>query len=79
MLVAVRGTYDGKTFRILPSEKLPRVTGETPVAIIFLEPAISDQQRQLQIEAAQWMRARRAQMLPLNSTIKDMIEEGREQ
>ena len=79
-MLAVRGTYDGKTFRISPTEKLPDVSGEIPVAIIFLEPVLEDQQQQRrQFEAAQWMRAKRAQMLPLDMSIKEMIEEGREQ
>ena len=77
-MLAVRGTYDGKTFRVLPSEKLPKVTGEVPVAIVFLEPAPDERRRQLQIEAARRMRARRAEMAPLDMSIKDMIEEGRD-
>ncbi|HEX6384900.1 MAG TPA: hypothetical protein VF177_09535 [Anaerolineae bacterium] len=79
-MLAVRGTYDGKTFRSSPSEKLPDISGEIPVAIIFLEPLLEDQQQQQrQREAAKWMRAKRAQMAPLDISIKDMIEEGREQ
>jgi hypothetical protein len=49
-----------------------------PVAIIFLEDLTDLQRRQLQIEAAQWMRALRARMPPLDMSIRDMIEEGRE-
>jgi hypothetical protein len=78
MLTAIRGTYDGKTFRVLPAEKLPIVTKEVPVAIVFLEPVADEQQRQMQLEAAQWMKAVRSQMLPLDTSIKEMIEEGRE-
>jgi hypothetical protein len=77
MLTAIRGTYDGKTFRPLASERLPRIVREVPVAIIFLEP-IGEESQQLQMEAAQWMKAIRAQMLPLDISIKEMIEEGRE-
>ena len=77
-MLAVRGTYDGKTFRVSSTEKLPRVTREVPVAIIFLEDLTDLQRRQLQIEAAQWMRALRARMPPLDMSIRDMIEEGRE-
>ena len=77
-MLTLRGTYDGKTFRVSPSEKLPKITREVPVAIIFLEELPDDRRRQLQIEAAQRMRARRAQMPPLDMSIKDMIEEGRE-
>lgn len=77
-MLTVRGTYDGKTIRVSPSQKLPRVTREVPVAIIFLEEPPDDRRRQLQIEAARRTRARRAEMLPLDMSIKDMIEEGRE-
>ncbi len=77
-MLTLRGTYDGKTFRVSPSEKLPKVTREVPVAIIFLEDVALERRRQLQVEAAQWMRALRAKMPPLDMSIKDMIEEGRE-
>ncbi len=77
-MLAVRGTYDGKTIRVLPTEKLPKVTREVPVAIIFLEDLADVQRRQLQTEAAQWMRALRAKMPPLGMSLRDMIEEGRE-
>lgn len=76
-MLTVRGVYDGKTVRVLPTERLPNVTGEVPVAIIFLQ-EVTDDRRRLQIEAAQWMRALRARMPPLDMSIRDMIEEGRE-
>jgi len=44
-MLAVRGTYDGKTIRVLPTEKLPKVTREVPVAIIFLEDLADVQRR----------------------------------
>jgi hypothetical protein len=63
----------------MPSERLPKVEGEVPVAIIFLEPVTDIQQeRQLQLEAIQRMGARRAKMAPLGIPIKDLIEEGRD-
>jgi len=77
-MLTLRGTYDGKTFRVLPSEKLPKITREVPVAIIFLEDVTPERRWQLQMEAAQWMRALRARMPPLDMSIRDMIEEGRE-
>jgi len=77
-MLTVRGTYDGKIFRVLPSEKLPRVTREVPVAIIFLEEIPDERRRQLQIEAAQRMRAIRESMPILDVSIKDLIEEGRD-
>ncbi len=77
-MFAVRGIYDGKTFRVLPSEKLPPVKGEVPVAIIFLESPTDEQRQQYQIEAAQRMHAIRESMLVLDTPIKDLIEEGRD-
>ena len=77
-MIAVRGIYDCKTFRVLPSEKLPRVNGKVPVAIIFLEPPTDEQRRQYQIEAAQRMHAIRESMPVLETPIKDLIEEGRD-
>jgi len=41
-MVTIRGVYDGKTFRALPTETLPVVHEEVPVAIIFLEERASD-------------------------------------
>jgi hypothetical protein len=77
-MLTVRGTYDGKTFRVSPSEKLPKVTREVPVAIIFLEELPDDQRRQLQIEAARRMRAIRESMPVLDVSLKDLIEAGRD-
>ncbi|MEK7277910.1 MAG: hypothetical protein AAB427_11225 [Chloroflexota bacterium] len=77
-MLALRGIYDGKTFRVLTSEKLPNIKGVVPVAIIFLEDMTDEQRRLRQIEAARWMREVRAHMPPLDMSIKDMIEEGRE-
>ncbi len=77
-MLTVRGTYDGKTFRVSPSEKLPKVTREVPVAIIFLEELPDDQRRQIQMEAARRMRAIRESMPVLDVSIKDLIEEGRD-
>jgi hypothetical protein len=77
MLTAIRGTYDGKIFRPLASETLPKVSGEVPVAIVFLETA-TEPERETQTEAAKWMKNIRTQMPPLDVSIKELIEEGRE-
>jgi hypothetical protein len=64
---------------VLPSEPLPDVQQEVPVAIIFLEDIpIETQRRQHQIEIAERMRAAREAMPPLGMSIKDLVEEGRE-
>ena len=77
-MLTVRGVYDGKTFRVLPTERLPKVTGEVPVAIIFLQEVTDDRRRQRQIQAARRMQARRDRRPPLGLNIKDLIEEGRD-
>jgi hypothetical protein len=78
-MLTIRGTYDGKTFKPLPTESLPRTDREVPVAIIFLEDiSLEDQMRQYQIEVARRMRAARDTMLPLGISVKDLVEQGRE-
>ena len=78
-MIAIRATYDGKEFKPLPSESLPDVKTEVPVAIVFLETPINqDEKRQRQFEAAQRMLAARDAMRPFDVSVKDLIEEGRE-
>jgi hypothetical protein len=36
-LLTIRGIYDGKTFRALPTESLPTVSREVAVVILFLD------------------------------------------
>ena len=38
-LLTIRGVYDGKTFRALPTESVPPVSREVAIAILFLEEA----------------------------------------
>ena len=78
-MLAIRGVYDGRTFKALPGELLPSVQQEMPVAIVFLDRVQSRaQRRQHQIEVARRMRAARNAMAPLEMSVKDFIEEGRE-
>lgn len=78
-MLTIRGIYDGKTFKVLPTEPLPNIQGEVPVAIIFLEDvSVEVQKRQHQIEVARQMRAAREAMPPLEMSVKDLVEEGRE-
>jgi hypothetical protein len=78
-MLTIRGVYDGKTFKVLPTEPLPEVQQEVPVAIIFLEDIpIETQRRQDQIEIAERMRSAREAMPPLGISVKDLVEEGRE-
>lgn len=78
-MLAIRGVYDGKTFSALPSEPLPPVQREVPVAIIFLEEvALGANRRQHQVEVARRMRAARDAMPPLGMSVKELIEAGRE-
>ena len=79
-MIAIRGVYDGKTFSALPSEPLPQVQREIPVAIVFLEEvSLEADQRQHQEEVARRMRAARNAMPPLGVSVKELIEAGREQ
>ena len=78
-MIAIRGVYDGKTFSALPSEPLPQVQREIPVAILFLEEvALAADHRQHQVEVAKRMHAARDAMPPLGMSVKELIEAGRE-
>lgn len=78
-MLTVRGVYDGKVFKPLPSEKVPLVHREVPVAILFLEDITAGNERkQRQAEIAARMRAARAMMAPLGMSVKDLVEAGRE-
>ena len=78
-MLAIRGVYDGKTVSILPSEPVPQVRREVPVAIIFLEEAAPEADRHRhQIDVARRMRAARDAMPPLGVSVKELIEAGRE-
>ena len=78
-MLTIQGVFDGKTFSALPSEPLPRVQREVPVAIIFLEEVpLEDDGRQRQVEIAKQMRAARDAMPPLDMDVKELIEAGRE-
>lgn len=78
-MLAIRGVYDGKTFSALPTEPLPRVQREIPVAIVFLEEVpLEADRRQLQVEIARRMRTARDAMPPLGISVQELIESGRE-
>jgi hypothetical protein len=78
-MLAIRGVYNGKTFRALPGEPLPHVQRDMPVAIIFLEEVSPEaDKRQHQLEVARCMRAARDAMPPLGMRVKELIEAGRE-
>ncbi len=77
-MYAIRGIYDGKQVKVLPSEPLPRVNREVMVAIIFWEDLRIDCSSRSQYEIARRMRAARAAMPPLHMSVKDLVEDGRE-
>jgi hypothetical protein len=78
-MLAIRGIYDGKDFKILPSEPVPMVQREVPVAIIFLEDVpVEPKGRQQLLEVAKRMRSARDAMVPLGVSVKALVEEGRE-
>jgi hypothetical protein len=91
MMLTIRGVYDGLTFRPLPSERVPEVDHEVPIAIVFLEETVNgNPDVKLQAEEAphprparEWeaamsLLAAREKMEPLKESVKDLIEEGRE-
>jgi hypothetical protein len=71
-MIAIQATYDGKNFKPLPSERLPEVNREIPVAIVFLEEGSTqnekpeqDEKRRRLLDSALRMRAQRDAMEPL--------------
>ena len=78
-MVTIRGVYDGKEIKPLPTEPLPVVDHEVAVAITFLEeiPYAGDR-RQHQAQIAKRMRASRQAMALLGESVKDLVEAGRE-
>ena len=78
-MVTIRGVYDGKAIKPLPTEALPAVDHEVPVAITFLEdiPAGGDR-RQRQEQIAKRLRSSRQAMAALGESVKDLVEAGRE-
>jgi hypothetical protein len=83
-MLALRGVYDGKTIRLLPSETAPQVQGETPVAVIFLLEDIAYLGKSPEAPAkipasvaAQQLDALRAKLGPIGVSVKDLIDEGR--
>ncbi len=83
-MIAVQATYNGKEFKPLPSERLPKVNGEVPVAIVFLDEGTiqnekhdQDEKRKRSIESALRLRAQRDAMEPLGMTVAELLEEAR--
>jgi hypothetical protein len=78
-ILAIRGVDNAKTFSALPSDLLPQVQWDVPVAIIFLEEvSLEEEKRQHQVEVARRMRAAGDAMPPLGMSVKELIEAGRE-
>ncbi len=90
-MLTIRGVYDGLTFRPLPSESVPEVDREVSVAIVFLEDLTNgNSNTELQSqeaprprperewEAARRMLAARDAMEPLDVSVAELVEEGRE-
>ena len=78
-MFAIRGVYDGKHVKVLPSEPLPPVNHEVSVAIVFWEEMNTKQEARSHLrEIARRMRAAREAMPPLEMSVKDLVEAGRE-
>jgi len=79
-MLTVRATYDGRTSKVSPLEPFPRIDHTVPVAIVFLEEVPATARRtEREREVARLMRAERSAMEPLGSSIKELVEEGRDQ
>ncbi|MFN0112901.1 MAG: hypothetical protein ACKVZH_28915 [Blastocatellia bacterium] len=83
-MIAIRATYDGTVFMPLSSEQLPKVNKEIPVAIVFLDEVMAqdekrsqDEKRKRLIESALRLRAQRDAMEPLGMTVAELLEESR--
>ena len=77
---AIRGTFDGTQIQPLPDEPVPEVSGQVPVAIVFLDDDLADNGKaQRQKDLIQRMRAARDTMPPLGVSVKDLVEQGHEQ
>lgn len=78
-MMTIRGVYDGKNIKPLPTESLPAVDHEVPVAITFLEKISVDRHtRPDQVEIARRMRASRQAMAVLGESVKDLVEAATE-
>lgn len=76
-MMTIRGIYDGKNIKPLPTEPLPEVDHEVPVAITFLEEMHPDG-LQTQQQIARRMRTAREAMPILSESLKELVEAGRE-
>jgi hypothetical protein len=78
-MMTIRGVYDGKAIKPLPTESLPDVDHEVPVAITFLEEIpVDGDKRKRQAEIVKRMRDSRQAMQALAESVKDLVEAGRE-
>jgi hypothetical protein len=75
-MIAIRGVYDGKTFRALENEEIPIINGEVPVALVFLHETKEVLKAQRET-AARNLRALRDRMEPLGCSVKDLIADSR--
>lgn len=78
-MIAIRGVYDGKTFQALPGEVLPTVEWAVPVNIVFLEEDCLHHPNRVHLEEViQEMREARNKLIPLDCSVRELIEDGRE-
>ena len=73
------GTYDGLQFRPLPSAVIPQFKTEVPVKMIIPDEVLPHRLSLTELDemVARW-RVARAAMPPLDMSIAEMVEEGRE-
>jgi hypothetical protein len=71
-LLTVRGVYDGKVIKVLPTELLPLVARKVPVAILFLEDTQTSPEENETPERLPFIFNER---IVLNSHLKNSLEE----
>ena len=83
-MLALRGVFDGKNVRLLPTQALPEVNREVPVAVVFLEEELGDLDGMTRTpvfmspsEAAKELDILRGVTGPIGVTVKELVEEGR--
>lgn len=75
-MIAIRGVYDGKTFKALEDEVVPTINGEVPVALVLLGES-NEVVKEKREAAAQSLRALRERMEPLGCNVKDPVDGSR--
>jgi hypothetical protein len=75
----IRGVYDGRAVRLLPTETLPAVEGEVEVEIRLPEAAAATGEiRERRVEAARRLLTARAATPALGVPVWELVDDGRD-